>query len=308
MNLDCESLFQSPDIPLIDLPLPEFQEAGVSVQMLRLDLSHSKISGNKWYKLKYNLMQAQAQGFKQVLSFGGAYSNHLHALAWAGKVLGIETIGIVRGEPQYISNPTLSDAEAWGMQLSFVTRRAYKRRHDSDYLAELQCHYPEALIIPEGGSNDLAVQGCREILSEMLLTQVKPDQVVLACGTGGTLAGVALSVPGIEVLGIPVLKGAGFLNQDIVQLMCGAGYDDPCNWQLDLEGHYGGYAKENSAVRDFMQRMQVEYDLPLDHVYTSKMLFRMYERILEGRYLTGTRVLVIHSGGLQGMRSLSAKK
>lgn len=291
-------------LPVIRLVTPLTEERGIELWVLRLDQTDSVVSGNKWFKLKYNLLQARESGRSAVLSFGGAYSNHIHALAKAGFLMGIQTIGVIRGEPEYANNPTLQDAIEWGMKLQFVDRKTYRRRHDTDYQELLSKTFDDPVIIPEGGSNSLAIKGCAEILSDELLRRIQPDQIVLPCGTGGTLAGVCVANPELNILGIPVLKEADFLYQDIRNLIQDAGMEDSDNWQLDLEGHYGGYAKADSSLIAFIQQMNSLYHLPLEQVYTGKMLMRLMERIDAGLYPEGSSILALHTGGLQGTRSL----
>lgn len=299
-------------LPLTQIQLPELSEKGIKLWLLRLDQTHPYISGNKWYKLKYNLEFAGENGYRTVLSFGGAYSNHIHALAWAAREAGLNRIGVIRGEPEYAANPTLSDAQEWGMQLKFVSRQDYRLRQDPDYIQQLCNSLPESLqpvlVIPEGGSNKLAVKGCREILSEQVLQHVKPDQVILACGTGGTLSGVAVSQPTLDILGIPVLKNAAFLYEDIRNLIQSSGEIDPQNWTLDLDGHFGGYAKCPPDLTDFIQRIESECGVPLDQVYTAKMLLRTLQMIKQDLIKPGSTLLALHTGGLQGKRSVYGSK
>jgi len=295
----------TPTIPIQILETDETLRAQVQLYVLRLDLTDAVVSGNKWFKLKYNLQQALDSGVRTVLSFGGAYSNHIHALAKAGSDLGLSTIGVIRGEAEYAANPTLSDAASWGMKLHFVDRSTYRRRHDPTYLDELKQRFSDPVIIPEGGSNGLAVKGAKEIVTQEVINAVKPDQIVLPCGTGGTLAGVALSVPNIKVLGVPVLRRAEFLYQDIQRLMLDGGSSPSENWELDLEGHGGGYAKVTPELLDFVVRMRDQYDLPLDQVYTAKMLLQLFKRLALGVYPKGCTILAIHTGGMQGARTLA---
>ena len=295
----------TPKIPIQILETDETLRAQVQLYVLRLDLTDAVVSGNKWFKLKYNLQQALDAGVRTVLSFGGAYSNHIHALAKAGSDLGLSTIGVIRGEAEYAANPTLSDAASWGMKLHFVDRSTYRRRHDPTYLDELKQRFSDPVIIPEGGSNGLAVKGAKEIITQEVIKAVKPDQIVLPCGTGGTLAGVALSVPSIKVLGVPVLKRAEFLYQDIQQLMWDSGSSPSENWELDLEGHGGGYAKVTPELLDFVVRMRDQHGLPLDQVYTAKMLLQLFKRLALGVYPKGCTILAIHTGGMQGARTLA---
>lgn len=306
MTLCAFPMFEkSKELPVVQLQLPESIEAGVDLFVLRLDKTDELVSGNKWFKLKYNLTAAKAQGAKRVLSFGGAYSNHIHALAWAGRELGVKTIGIIRGEPAYADNPTLADAARWGMELVFVSRAEYRRRSELNYLAELRNVYGDVIIIPEGGSNALAVKGAAEIITDKMRLDYGLTHVVLPCGTGGTLAGIASSQPCLNIVGIPVLKGAQFLVNDIQKLLQEADVRSGDNWLLDFDGHYGGYAKTSPELLSFISEIKQRYQLPLDQVYTGKMMFRFVEMLNEGAFPSGSSVLLVHTGGLQGLRSLS---
>lgn len=282
---------------------PLFIAKEVEVGLLRLDQIDPLISGNKWYKLKYNLLSARTQGLSAVLSFGGAYSNHIHALAWAGKGLGLKTIAVIRGEPEYAGNPTLADALKWGMELHFVDRKTYRKRHDPNYVEQLRHRFGEFLLVPEGGSNALAVKGSAEILSPELIDQFQPSAVVLACGTGGTLAGLVAGNPSLNILGIPVLKGGGFLRNDIASLLEESSAE-PGNWNLDLGGHFGGYGRVSDELRTFIGQFKVAHGIQLDQVYTGKMMLRLMQLISEGAFPAGSRILAIHTGGLQGLRGM----
>lgn len=299
---------QTNETAVTPVEMPCLSERNISLWLLRLDQTHPQISGNKWFKLKYNLEAAKEQGYNKVLSFGGAYSNHIHALAWAANALGMQSVGVIRGEPEYAANPTLSDARRWGMQLHFVNRSDYRKRSEPAYIQQLLAELGETeetlFLIPEGGSNAAAVRGCQEIIGPALITALRPDQLILPCGTGGTLAGVALSQPQLSVLGIPVLKNAEFLYNDIRNLISSAGQLDPQNWTLDLEGHCGGYGRTSEQLLDFIATMAAQQAIELDQVYTGKMLLRILQRIEQGLVPEGSTLLAIHTGGLQGLRSL----
>lgn len=296
-------MFEVNELPVQHIYSDNLAHHGIELSLLRLDLTDEVISGNKWFKLKYNLQHAIDEGYRSVLSFGGAYSNHIHALAKAGFDQGLKTIGIIRGEPEYVSNPTLKDAVRWGMELHFISRKAYRQKTDELFLDELKARFSDPFIIPEGGSNQLAVKGAAEILSPKLLSTIAPDQIVLACGTGGTMAGVVLGSKGVNVLGIPVLKKADFLYEDIRGLIKQGAGEIPTHWDLDLEGHFGGYAKESAVVDRFINEFQCNHGIQLDQIYTGKMLCRLMQRIEQGVYPKGSRILAIHTGGLQGLRS-----
>lgn len=299
-----DSLQSIPPLTLQPLHLVDYEVLGVQIHLLRMDLIHPQLSGNKWFKLRENLRHAKESGYKRVISFGGAFSNHLHALAWAGQTMQVPTLGIVRGEAAYAANPTLSDAARWGMELKFVSRKEYQKRDSEEYLAELELRYPDSWIVPEGGSNTLALAGFAGLFEAQSWSQeVLPDLLVAACGTGGTLAGLISAVPpDVKVMGIPVLKGAAFLEQDIRMLLGDANAGAGKEWYLDLEGHEGGYAKLSPELIDFMAWFETKTNIELDPVYTGKMMFRLHKLILRGTFCRGTSIVAVHSGGLQGRR------
>ena len=272
----------------LDIPYP------VQLTVKRLDLIHPQISGNKFFKLKYNLLAAQHQGFSQVLTFGGAFSNHIAATAYAAQRFGFQSIGIIRGQELATQdlNPTLQTAQDFGMQLHFVSRAEYRLRHEVEYLQQLQQQYPQAFIIPEGGSNSLAIQGTQEILSPDDLENY--DVICCAVGTGGTLAGIIESSSEQQhVLGFSALKG-DFLKHDIQQ------WTDKSNWSLTDAYCCGGYAKTTLELLQFMQQFEQQYDIPLEQVYTAKMMMGLLDLIRHHHFPAHTRILVIHTGGLQG--------
>ncbi|MBP6274065.1 MAG: pyridoxal-phosphate dependent enzyme [Acinetobacter sp.] len=277
-------------IPYQTLQLPQ----PVQLTIKRLDLIHPQISGNKFFKLKYNLLAAQQQGFSQVLTFGGAFSNHIAATAFAAQHFGFQSIGMIRGEELASQqfNPTLQTAQDLGMQLNFVSRTKYRLRHQAEYLQQLQQQYPQAFIIPEGGSNALAIQGTQEILSPDDLENY--DVICCAVGTGGTLAGIIESSSEQQhVLGFSALKG-DFLKHDIQQ------WTDKSNWSLTDAYCCGGYAKTTLELLQFMQQFEQQYDIPLEQVYTAKMMMGLLDLIQHHHFPAHTRILAIHTGGLQG--------
>ena len=277
-------------IPYQTLQLPQ----PVQLTIKRLDLIHPQISGNKFFKLKYNLLAAQQQGFSQVLTFGGAFSNHIAATAFAAQHFGFQSIGMIRGEELASQqfNPTLQAAHDLGMQLNFVSRSEYRLRHQVEYLQQLQQQYPQAFIIPEGGSNALAIQGTQEILSPDDLENY--DVICCAVGTGGTLAGIIESSSEQQhVLGFSALKG-DFLKHDIQQ------WTDKSNWSLTDAYCCGGYAKITPKLLQFMQQFEQQHHIPLEQVYTAKMMMGLLDLIRHHHFPAHTRILVIHTGGLQG--------
>ena len=277
-------------IPYQTLQLPQ----PVQLTIKRLDLIHPQISGNKFFKLKYNLLAAQQQGFSQVLTFGGAFSNHIAATAFAAQHFGFQSIGMIRGEELASQpfNPTLQTAHDLGMQLNFFSRTKYRLRHQAEYLQQLQQQYPQAFIIPEGGSNALAIQGTQEILSPDDLENY--DVICCAVGTGGTLAGIIESSSEQQhVLGFSALKG-DFLKHDIQQ------WTDKSNWSLTDAYCCGGYAKITPKLLHFMQQFEQQHHIPLEQVYTAKMMMGLLDLIQYHHFPAHTRILAIHTGGLQG--------
>lgn len=273
-------------------------DTNLSVTIRRLDQIHPQISGNKFFKLKYNLIEAQRLGYRQILTFGGAYSNHIAATAYAAQRFGFESIGIIRGEELATQalNPTLSTAVQHGMQLHFVSRGVYRQKHLPDYLAQLQQHYPHAYILPEGGSNYLAVLGCQEILSHQ--DQQDFDVICAAVGTGGTLAGIiTASAAQQQLLGFSALQG-DFLTQAVQQHL--PNLHPQNNWQITDDYCCGGYAKTTPELLKFIDQFQQRHAIPLEPIYTGKMLYGIMDLISKQYFKAGTRILVIHSGGLQG--------
>lgn len=274
---------------------------GVELFIKRDDVLHKEISGNKFRKLKYNLEAAKEAGKKKLLTFGGAYSNHIAAVAAAGKYFGFETIGIIRGDElldKFLENPTLRKAYEDGMQFEFVSRGQFRNKYDALFLERLKQLYGDYYLIPEGGTNHLAVKGCEEILNN---EDEFFDVICCAVGTGGTVSGlVNASRPHQTVLGFPALKG-DFLTDEIRI------YAENDRWKLVTDYHFGGYAKINNELKQFMQYFFNENLISLDPVYTSKMVFGVFDLITKGYFAPGTKVLMIHTGGLQGLQSKIAE-
>lgn len=264
--------------------------------------------GNKYYKLKYNLEFAREQGYTTLASFGGAWSNHLAALAQVGAAQGFSTVGIVRGERPVKLSMMLLDAEAQGMQLQFISRGDYRRRHESEFLAALQGRLTNCLVIPEGGTNGLAVRGTAEIVDEVARLSPASDLIVLPVGTGGTLAGIAAALPpGVKVLGISVLKGTGAepgLEADVEALIAATSPPSPLarNWSIDHRFHCGGYAKCPTYLQDFILGWQRRHGMLLDPVYTGKLFYGLSQMLAQGEINADTRIVALHTGGEQGRR------
>lgn len=289
--------------PVQPVCLPELERHGVALSVWRLDLIDAAAPGNKLFKLWENLRAAREGGHRRVLSFGGAFSNHLHALALSGAAAGLETVGVVRGEPAAAANPTLQDAQRAGMLLHFVDRATYRRRAEPVLLRELQRRFGDCYVIPEGGANRLGVLGCR-IIGGLIRTWPRPpDVVALACGTGSTLAGVAAGLEGCsEALGVAVLKGGEFLNAAVRDQLRAVGADDCRRWRIDTRHHGGGYARVTPALHQFVTEFTGRSGIAVEPVYTGKLLYALCMGITRGEFAPGTRLLALHTGGMQGWR------
>ncbi len=269
-------------------------DSSTRINIKRLDQIHPQISGNKFFKLKYNFLEAQRLGYKKILTFGGAYSNHIAATAYAAHRFDFDSIGIIRGEELANKEPnhTLKTAQQFGMQLHFVSREKYRLKDTEIFLKELQKQYPNTYIIPEGGTNDLAIQGCREILSEDDLANY--DVICCAVGTGGTITGlIEASTQHQIILGFSALKGS-FLKDEVAQLT------NKRNWEILDDYCCGGYAKTNDELFEFIKNFERKYQIPLEYIYTGKMMLGIFDLIQKDYFPKNSRILVIHSGGLQG--------
>lgn len=273
----------------------------ISVAIKREDLIHPFVSGNKFRKLKYNLLQAKKEDFKTLLTFGGAFSNHIAAVAFAGKENGFKTIGIIRGDElksKISENPTLSFAHNCGMQLEFISREEYRLKNESLFLAKLKQQFGEFYIIPEGGTNALAIIGCQEILTP---EDAEFDYICCSIGTGGTISGIINSaLPHQKVLGFPALKG-DFLKEEICNFVKNK------NWELITDYHFGGYGKVNEALIQFINKFYIENQIPLDPIYTGKMVFGVIDLIQNNYFPADSKILLIHTGGIQGIQGMNKK-
>ncbi|WP_400192462.1 1-aminocyclopropane-1-carboxylate deaminase/D-cysteine desulfhydrase [Hymenobacter sp. B81] len=287
---------------LTDLPEPVAAQRGVRLRLLRDDLHHPALPGNKWRKLQPNLREARRQGHTTLLTFGGAYSNHLAAVAAAGVLYDFQTVGIVRGEPAAARNSTLARCAAAGMQLHFVSREQYRRRSEPDWQAELLARLGPAYLLPEGGTNGLAVQGCAEIVRELAAAHQSYDALTVACGSGGTLAGLVAGAGGHgRVVGISALKGhAPGLRAEVAALVHEATGQSFDNWELRTEFHFGGYARYSAPLLAFIGQFYQRHGILLDPVYTGKLLYGTLALIEQGYFAAGSTVLAVHTGGLQG--------
>lgn len=275
--------------------LPLLSEKGVSLHLKREDLIHPHISGNKYRKLKYNLIEAKKEEYSTILTFGGAFSNHIAATAFAGKEYGFKTIGIIRGEElqsKWKQNPTLVLAKEYGMQFKFVSRASYRERENPEFLKELENEFDKYYLLPEGGTNALAIKGCEEILTS---ADEVFDIISCAVGTGGTIAGIIDSSRASQhILGFPALKG-DFLKKDICK------FARKRNWELQTDYHFGGYAKVNMKLINFINDFRQKTGIPLDPVYTGKLLFGILDLVGKDYFPPQTKILAVHTGGLQGI-------
>ncbi|WP_333695137.1 1-aminocyclopropane-1-carboxylate deaminase/D-cysteine desulfhydrase [Flavobacterium sp.] len=274
---------------------------GVSLYIKREDLLHPVVSGNKFRKLKYNILEAKSLDCTTIITFGGAYSNHIVAVAYAGKKAGLKTIGIIRGdeiEKDVELNPTLKNAKLFGMELVFVSRSHYKNKHESEYVDELKAKYGSFYLVPEGGTNHFGVKGCEEILEP---TDTLFDYIACSVGTGGTISGLINSLKEHQkVLGFPALKGA-FIKEDIRK------FAKNNQWDLISDYHFGGYAKINSDLVRFINTFKSDFNIPLDPVYTGKMMYGLFDKIEKNHFPDGSKILAIHTGGLQGIEGMNLK-
>lgn len=275
---------------------------GVEVDVLRLDKCSDLASGNKWFKLRCNIDAAEAAGAKTLVSFGGAYSNHIHALAAAAKYLGWAVEVFLRFDADAAWTPTMQDAAQWGMRFHYLSRSDYRRRHDAEYVAELLGAIDRPYLIPEGGANDLGARGAAGIVDYIPQRGADYQAVLVACGTGCTLAGISSAVAdGVAVIGVPVLKAEKFMAADISLLLAKLG-GDRGNWYLDHRFHGGGYARLSTELELFIRNFEAENTLLLDPVYTAKLFYATQEMVASGDISAGSRILLVHSGGLQGRR------
>lgn len=300
----------SSDNKLVDVDLPKisiindpFLSAhSVHLALCRLDLIHAKAPGNKWYKLHANLQHAKALGYHKILTFGGAFSNHIHALALLGHSLGFQTIGIIRGERFEPLNPTLADASHAGMQLHFIDRSSYRLKHSSEFLHQLRERFGDCYVIPEGGANQHAVYGIENLLLALKEQLNGYQYLALACGTGATLAGVLKGAePDKKILGIAVHKDSQGIVKVVNQLTNNSAF---ASWHVMDQFHCGGYAKLSNNLVQFMNAWQQQHAIPIEPIYTGKLFYAIYCLIHQGYFPRNTHLMLFHTGGLQGFRGI----
>lgn len=268
---------------------------GIQLYIKRDDLIHPLVSGNKWRKLKYNLAQARAEGHHTLVTFGGPFSNHIYATAAAAKAFGFGSVGIVRGYRQATLTATLQFAEAMGMQLVFATHEAYNSKNAAAILHSAGVALPGFYNIPEGGTNEYAIKGVAEIIPQLTLEY---DVLCTACGTGGTLAGlVSGAEAGKKVLGFSALKGEDTLTEKVKSLSG----NRSTGFSILFDYHFGGYAKVNDALIDFIKTFRTKHNIQLEPVYTGKMIYGLFDLIRKDYFARGTTIIALHTGGLQGL-------
>lgn len=290
-------MLQSKPIAIQCLEHPLFREKKVQVSVLRLDNIHPEVSGNKFFKLKYNLIEALNQGKNKILTFGGAYSNHIYATASAAKEADLQSIGVIRGEGFDKINPTLRHAQAKGMELHFISRDEYRKKNTPEFLKRLHTQFGDFYLIPEGGTNTLAIQGITEILEE------KHKEFTYICtsiGTGGTFCGLWQSISSHQTLvGFSSLKG-DFIQEEIKQLLIKNKIKSPGGMKLITTYHFGGYGKWTSELITFIHWFHEVFGILLDPLYTSKMAVGFWDMLQKDYFLSNSKILLIHTGGLQG--------
>jgi 1-aminocyclopropane-1-carboxylate deaminase len=289
------------DLPSVDLQLPSpvselrddrLTASGVRVLMKRDDLIHPEIPGNKWRKLKYNISSARELGFDTLLTFGGPYSNHIRATAAVGYYGGFDTIGVIRGEEHLPLNPSLAYAAARRMRLTYLDRTTYRAKTSEAVISALHREFGDFYLLPEGGSNKEAVLGCAELPAELTAPF---DVLFCAVGTGGTLAGIAAGTSQ-RVVGVPVLKGGAFLEDEIVQLQQATYGARVGQWHLECDYHFGGYAKRAPELDDFIEDFDTRHGLRLDWVYEAKMMYALFDQVKRGAFASGTTIVALISG------------
>ncbi len=284
--------------PLQEVSDSILKDKSIRLYIKREDMIHPNISGNKWRKLYYNIREAQRFNKTTLVTFGGAYSNHIAATAALAQEFGVKSIGFIRGEETLPLNSTLFFAKECGMEFRYLDRLSYKNKNVDlivrNYLSDIKefCY-----VIPEGGTNDLGVKGTSEILKDI---NIDFDYVCCSCGTGGTMAGLINSIkPSQIVYGFAALKGASFLNEEICK------YTTNMQWVLNLDYHFGGYAKVDKVLIDFINLFKQKHSVPLDPIYTGKMMFGLWDLIKKDYFSKGSTIIAIHTGGLQGIKGMN---
>ncbi|MBS1623372.1 MAG: 1-aminocyclopropane-1-carboxylate deaminase/D-cysteine desulfhydrase [Bacteroidetes bacterium] len=285
--------------PLQLIREPSIAERGVELWLKRDDLTHPEIQGNKWRKLRYNLVEAREEGHDTLLTFGGVYSNHIAATAAAGRQFEFKTIGIIRGEPTDTPTETLLTAARNGMRILWMDRAQYRMKDDPDSIESLRVQLGRHYYIPEGGTNLLALPGVIEMVNEI---KEDYDYICTASGTGGTLAGIVAGLYGRrKAIGFSVLKGQDTLTPTVAQLVSDYTEQQFDNWHITSDYHHGGYARVTPELIDFIRQFKRDQLVQLEPVYTGKLLYGLYDMIGKGDFPRGTKIIAVHTGGLQGL-------
>ncbi|MEZ5327124.1 MAG: pyridoxal-phosphate dependent enzyme [Verrucomicrobiales bacterium] len=289
-----QSYFEYDSAPVEKIAHPVFMSRGLELFVQREDkLGNGLLSGNKFRKLKYNLLAAAEQQEDVLLSFGGAYSNHLFALAAAGFHFGFKTIGIIRGEERLPLNPVLAFAKNAGMELHYMDRETYRNKTDPVVEKMLRERFGDFYLIPEGGTNALGVRGTAETLSR---TDLDFDVVCCPVGTGGTLAGITAVLKSHQrALGISVLKGCFSLHRDVRDRLDALGVDAACDWEINHEYHCGGYGKRPARLLEGMSAFEAHHPIRLDYVYTGKLILAVCDMAKRGSFAEGTKILLVYT-------------
>ncbi|GAA1574617.1 pyridoxal-phosphate dependent enzyme [Kribbella karoonensis] len=267
------------------------------VLLKRDDLIHPEFPGNKWRKLKYNVAAARELGLGTLLTFGGAYSNHIRATAAAGYYGGFTTIGVVRGEEHLPLNPSLEYAVRRGMRLTYLDRTTYRAKTSDAVISRLRREFGEFYLLPEGGSNTAAVRGCAETPAEL----AEPfDVLFCAVGTGGTLAGAAAGLsPQQSAIGVAVLKGGAYLEQEVIDLQTAAFGARSGTWRLECDYHFGGYAKRAAELDRFIEDFEKRHGVLLDWVYEAKMMYALFDLVQRRAFASGTTIVALINGSAE---------
>ena len=291
-------------IPFKPSPLQRIEddlltEKGIELYVKRDDLIHAEIQGNKWRKLKYNLFEARLNNIHTLLTFGGPFSNHIYATAAAAKLFHFKAIGIIRGDEPEVLSPTLKFAESQGMELYYMDRESYREKDDPTNIESLRAQIGNFYMVPEGGTNPLAVEGAAEIIEEI---DIPFDYICTACGTGGTLAGLISGLKGDkQVIGFSSLKGEDTLTPTVNELVNYVTGFDYTNFNINFDYHFGGYAKVKPELIAFIKDFKLKYQIQLEPVYTGKMFYGLFDMIRNDKFPKGSRIVALHTGGLQGL-------
>ena len=294
------------NVPYQSVDVPFLRARHIELIIKREDVLHPFVSGNKFRKLKYNILQARETAQKTLLTFGGAYSNHIAATATAAKMTGFSSVGIIRGEElardftkTLSGNPTFRFCVKQGMKLHFVTREQYREKNTAYFLNNLLEKYPDAYVIPEGGTNDFAVKGCAEIVTA---DDVRFDFITVAVGTGGTFSGLVNSASAHQtVIGFSVVR-----DDSLPEKINGFCTLQPPH-QINTDYHFGGYAKVTASLINFINHFKKQTGILLDPIYTGKMMFGLYDLIQKDFFPAHSRILAIHTGGIQGIEGMNIR-